>query len=140
VLIWTLVIANLLAALMFLAIGRWLALVPFIKVGLLLPFVLLLALVAAYLGSGSWESLGLLVGLGLLGYGFKRCDWPRAPFVIGLTLGPIMDISLHQSLAIWGWRFMFRPIALFLALATVVTVATSLRRSRSRGNPNHASA
>jgi TctA family transporter len=77
----------------------------------------------------------LLVGLGLLGYGLKRCEWPRAPFVIGLILGPIMDISLHQSLAIWGPAFVLRPIALCLALATIATVVTSLRsHARRKGD------
>jgi TctA family transporter len=131
-LIWTLVIANVLAAVLFLAIGRWLALVPFLRVGLLVPFVMLLTLVGAYLGSSDPESLILLLAIGLLGYGLKRCAWPRAPFVIGLVLGPIMDISLHQSLAIWGWRFVLRPIAMCLAIAAMATVVVSLRRSRRR--------
>jgi TctA family transporter len=139
VLIWTLVIANILAALLFFAIGRWLALVPFLRVGLLVPFVMVLTLVGAYLGSGDSESLILLVGLGLLGYGLKRCDWPRAPFVIGLVLGPIMDISLHQSLAIWGWRFVMRPLALTLALAALATVIVAVHRARARGEEARAS-
>jgi putative tricarboxylic transport membrane protein len=132
ILIWTLVIANVLAALVFLGIGRWLALVPYLAPGLLVPFVLLLTLVGGYLGGGSWETLPLLVAIGVLGYLFKRCDWPRAPFVIGLVLGPIMDVSLHQSLAIWGPRFVLRPVALLLALGTVVTVALAWRRRRAR--------
>jgi TctA family transporter len=127
ILIWTLVIANVLAAIMFLAISRWLALVTTLRAGLLVPFVLLLTLVGGYAGSGNWQSLVLLVAMGLLGYGLKRCGWPRAPFVIGVSLGPIMDISLHQSLAIWGPRFMLRPIALVLLAATLVTLAMSLR-------------
>jgi TctA family transporter len=139
VLIWTLVIANILAALLFFAIGRWLALVPFLRVGLLVPFVMVLTLVGAYLGSGDSESLILLVGLGLLGYGLKRCDWPRAPFVIGLVLGPIMDISLHQSLTIWGWRFVMRPLALTLALAALATVIVAVHRARARGEEARAS-
>ena len=63
---------------------------------------------------------------------FKHCDWPRAPFVIGIILGPIMELSLHQSLAIWGVGFVFRPVALSLAFATLITVVVSLRRAGSR--------
>ncbi len=127
ILIWTLVVANVLAALMFLAIGRWLALVTFMRSGLLVPFVLLLTFVGGYAGGGNWQSLMVLVALGVLGYGLKRCDWPRSPFVIGMALGPVMDISLHQSLAIWGPAFVFRPIAMALALATLATIVASLR-------------
>ena len=132
ILIWTLVIANLLGALMFFLVGRWLALVVHVRGGLLVPFILLLTCMGAYLGGGSWENLLLLVALGVLGCAFKHCDWPRAPFVIGLTLGPIMELSLHQSLAIWGLGFVFRPVALSLAFATLITVVVSLRRAGSR--------
>jgi TctA family transporter len=96
------------------------------------PFILLLTCVGAYLGGGSWENLLLLVALGVLGCAFKHCDWPRAPFVIGIILGPIMELSLHQSLAIWGVGFVFRPVALLLAFATLITVVVSLRRAGSR--------
>ena len=140
ILIWTLVIANVLAALMFLAIGRWLALVVFLRAGLLVPFVILFALVGGYLGSGSWESLIVMVLLGILGYGLKRCRWPRAPFVIGIVLGPVMEISLHQSLTIWGPRFALRPVALGLALATVATLVTSWWRARARRGGERAAA
>ena len=132
ILIWTLVIANLMGALMFFLVGRWLALVVHVRGGLLVPFILLLTCLGAYLGGGSWENLLLLVALGVLGCAFKHCDWPRAPFVIGIILGPIMELSLHQSLAIWGVGFVFRPVALSLAFATLITVVVSLRRAGSR--------
>lgn len=132
ILIWTLVIANLMAAIMFFLVGRWLALVVHVRGGLLVPFILLLTCLGAYLGGGSWENLLLLVALGVLGCAFKHCDWPRAPFVIGIILGPIMELSLHQSLAIWGVGFVFRPVAFSLAIATLITVVVSLRKARSR--------
>jgi TctA family transporter len=132
ILIWTLVIANVLAAVLFLAIGRWLILVASLRPALLLPFVLLLTLLGAYLGMSSWQSLVVLLSLGIFGYGLKRSGWPRAPFAIGVVLGPLVEISLHQSLTIWGLAFIFRPIALGLALATLATVAVSVRRARAR--------
>jgi TctA family transporter len=138
ILIWTLVIANVMAALMFLLIGRWLALIVFMRTGLFVPFVLLLVFVGGYISGGDWENLIVLVGLGALAYGLKRCDWPRAPLVIGIVLGPVMDISLHQSLAIWGPEFVLRPIALGLALATVATILVSWRRTRALSEGNRA--
>jgi TctA family transporter len=138
ILIWTLVIANVLAALMFLLIGRWLALVVFLRTGLFVPFVLLLTFVGGYIGDGNWESVLVLVFLGVLAYGLKRAGWPRAPFVIGVVLGPVMDISLHQALAIWGPSFVLRPIALLLALATIATVVVSWRRTRAAGKGERA--
>ena len=140
VLIWTLVVANVLAALMFLAVGRWLALVVHLRAGLLVPFVLLLACVGSFLGGGSWENLILLVVLGVLGTAMKRHHWPRAPFVIGLVLGPIMELSLHQALTIWGPAFVLRPVALALAAATVATIVVSIRTTARRKGAARAAA
>jgi len=140
VLIWTLVVANVLGALMFLAVGRWLALVVHLRAGLLVPFVLLLACVGSFLGGGSWENLLLLVVLGVLGAAMKRHHWPRAPFVIGLVLGPIMELSLHQALTIWGPSFVLRPVALGLAIATLATVAVSIRTASRRKGGSRAAA
>ena len=139
ILIWTLVIANVLAAVMFLAIGRWLAIVVRLRAGLLVPFVLLLACVGSYLGGGTWENLLVLIVLGILGCAMKRHHWPRAPFVIGLVLGPIMEVSLHQALTIWGPSFVLRPVALALEAATLATVVVSIRMaSRRKGIPGAA--
>jgi putative tricarboxylic transport membrane protein len=130
VLIWTLVVANVVAALVFFGIGRWLVLVVSIRPGVLVPTILLLALLGAFVGDGHEESLLVLAALGVVGYALKRCDWPRAPFVIGIVLGRLMEISLHQSLAIWGWTFPLRGGALVLLAAIVATVVVSWRSRR----------
>ena len=135
ILIWTLVIANVLAAVCFLGLGRWLAQVASIRSGLLVPFVLLLTLIGGYVGAGDWESVVLLVGLGLAGYALKRGDWPRAPLVIGIVLGPLMEVSLHQALAIWGPGFVFRPLAALLASIIAVTIVASWRAARRTRQP-----
>ena len=40
--------------------------------------------------------------MGSLGYLFKRHDWPRAPFIIGVILGKIAEDSLLKAIGIWG--------------------------------------
>jgi TctA family transporter len=130
-LIWTLVISNVLAALMFLGLARWLVLVIRLRAGLIVPFVLLFAAVGSYVAGGR-HSLILLAAFGVLGVALTRAGWPRAPFVIGVILGPIMEISLHQALTIWGPAFVLRPVALVLVLAIVASVLVSLRRARAR--------
>jgi TctA family transporter len=117
-LIWTLVIANLVCVVMFLAIARWLGLLSFIR--------------GAYLGHARWENLVMLVVLGAVGYGLQRFDWPRAPFVIGLVLGPIAENSLHKALGIWGPAFFVRPISLILIGLIVLSVVFALIRRNKR--------
>jgi putative tricarboxylic transport membrane protein len=56
---------------------------------------------------------------------------PVAPLVVGLILGQMLDVSLHQSLIISGgswWVFFQSPVsAVFLALAVLsLTSGTGL--------------
>ncbi len=135
-LIWALVIANVLAVVMFLGIAPWLGLLAFVRGGLLIPFVLVLAMLGSYLSRGHWENLVIIIVFGILGYGLKRFRWPRPPFVIGLVLGPIAEQSLHKALALWGPAFMLRPISLILIAIIVDTLGLTLYRRRN-GAPSH---
>lgn len=129
--IWALVVANVVAVFMFLAVARWVGLLSFVRGGLLIPFVLVLALLGSYLSRGQWENMLIILSLGLLGYGLKRFNWPRPPFVIGLVLGPIAEDSLHKALALWGPAFLLRPISIILVVIILGTVVFSIIRSRN---------
>ena len=131
-LIWALVIANLLAVVMFLGVAKWLGLLAFVRGGLLIPFVLVLAMLGSYLSRGHWENLVIIVVFGILGYGLKRFGWSRPPFVIGLVLGPIAERSLHKALALWGPAFLLRPISLVLIAIIVVTLTFAFISRRTR--------
>jgi TctA family transporter len=133
ILIWTLVLSNLLAVVLFLLLGRWMCAVMLWPSTLIAPFVLLFAMLGSYLSSGHWQSIPVLLGLGVLGYGLKLRDWPRAPFVIGVILGGVMEMSLRQSLTIWGPAFMLRPIALVLIGLSLLSLSYSLFRERGFG-------
>ena len=138
-LIWALVIANLLAVVMFLGVTRWIGLLAFVRGGLLIPFVLILCMMGSYLSRGHWENLVLLVLLGFLGYGLKRFRWPRPPFGIGLGLGPIAEKSLHQAMQLWGPAFLLRPLSLVLvAIITVTLIFAVVRQIGQKGRmPSH---
>ncbi len=112
--IWTLVLANIICVAMLLAVAPWLSLIAFLRVSLLIPFVLVLALLGCYLGAGAWQNLLLVFFLGGLGYLLKRHRWPRPPFVIGVVLGPIAEDSLNKAMALWGPSFLLRPLSLVL--------------------------
>jgi len=129
-LIWTLVVANILAMLALLVATRWVALLTFIRGGLLIPFVLILCMFGAFLAEGRWENLVLLAVLSTLGYGFLRFDWPRAPFAIGVVLGGIAEQSLHKALALWGMGFFLRPLSLVLIALIALTAGWAVYRAR----------
>ena len=61
-LIWALALANMLSVFVFLAIAPVFSLLVFVRGALLIPFVLVLAFLGAYLTDAAWENMVLLVG------------------------------------------------------------------------------
>jgi putative tricarboxylic transport membrane protein len=121
-LIWALALANILSVFVFLAMAPAFSLLVFVRGALLIPFVIVLAFLGAYLSDSSWQNMILLVVIGVLGYFLKKFGWPRPPFVIGLVLGSIAEDSLHKALAIWGPTFFLRPLSLVFIAMIVLTV------------------
>jgi putative tricarboxylic transport membrane protein len=44
--------------------------------------------------------LSMLAGFGVLGFLMRRFDYPIAPVVVGLILGPVAESQLRRALAI----------------------------------------
>ena len=139
-LIWALALANFLSVFVFLLMAPAFSLLVYVRGNLLIPFVLVLAFLGAYLSEAAWENILLLVGIGVIGYFLKKHGWPRPPFVIGLVLGPIAEGSLNKALAIWGPTFFMRPLSLVLIALIFLTIATYIwrehRSAKTKGQNN----
>lgn len=98
----------------------------------LYPPILALCITGVFSQANSIEDCWLLVGFGVLGWAMKRYDWPAAPMILGLVLGPIFESSLRQSLTMShgsGMIFMSRPIsAILIAIAAIAIVAPVIAR------------
>lgn len=129
-LIWALVVGNIIAVSFLLFVARWVAILTFIRGGLLIPFVFILCVLGAYINEGQWQNLVILVILSAIGYGLLKFGWPRAPFAIGLVLGGIAEKSLHQALALWGLEFFLRPLSLALIALIVLTIGYAIYKGR----------
>ncbi len=132
-LIWALALANLLSIFVFLLLAPAFSLLVHVKGGLLIPFVIVLAFLGAFLSETAWQNMLLMAGLGVLGYYLKKYGWPRPPFVIGLVLGGIAEDSIFKALAIWGPTFFLRPLSLVLIAMIVLTIAAYIYRLRYPG-------
>ena len=129
-LIWALVVGNLIAVSFLLFITRWVAVLTFINATMLVPFIVVLVVIGAYVNEGQWENLLILLAMSMVGYAMLRANWPRAPFVIGLVLGRIAEESLHKAMDLWGLAFFTRPISLVLIGMIVATIIFAILRSR----------
>jgi putative tricarboxylic transport membrane protein len=61
--------------------------------------ILVFAMIGIWGLSGSWMDLLLMVLVGLMGYVFRVYDFPIAPVLIGLILGPMAETYLRTALA-----------------------------------------
>ena len=136
-LIWALVVGNLIAVSFLLFITRWVAVLTFINATMLVPFIVVLVVIGAYVNEGQWENLLILLAMSCVGYAMLRANWPRAPFVIGLVLGRIAEESLHKALDLWGMAFFTRPISLVLIAMIIATIALAIYRSRKPNALDH---
>jgi putative tricarboxylic transport membrane protein len=83
----------------------------------LTPGVAALAFVAVYAVNGSAFDLVLMTMFGVVGYLMRKLDFPLAPVVLGLVLGPLMEKNLRRAMALSGgdWTILFdSPIAIVL--------------------------
>ena len=110
-----------------------------IPYGYLYPIILLTSFVGAYAISNNMFSVWLVLVFGLIGFVFKEFDFPIAPFVLGVVLGPLLEKSMVQTSAIGQGSFavlLQSPISVsVLVLALLIGVGpwivTRLRRRRS---------
>jgi putative tricarboxylic transport membrane protein len=135
-LVWTLIaslfIGNVILLLLNLPlVGLWVRLLH-IPSAWLYPGILVISTVGVYGASNSLFDVGLLYVFGLLGYGMRRFDFPVAPLVVGLILGPMLEQSMRQALTIsqgqWS-TFVTRPLsASLLAIALALMIGPVLWR------------
>jgi putative tricarboxylic transport membrane protein len=81
-----------------------LALIPVFVWALRMPFtvlcavVLVLCIVGGFAPSQKMHDVWLIAGFGVVGYLLRKADYPMAPLVLAIVLGPLMESSFRQSL------------------------------------------
>ena len=92
----------------------------------LAPAVTILSFIAVYAVNNSSLDLLLMTGFGLLGYAMRKTDFPLAPVILGLVLGPLMEKNLRRALSIsdGDWTVLFSsPIAMVIWIVAIVMLA-----------------
>jgi putative tricarboxylic transport membrane protein len=67
---------------------------------LLFPLIILCCFIGVYsLNSNVYEILVMIL-FGFIGYVLRKMEYPLAPFILAMVLGPIMETSFQQSMTI----------------------------------------
>jgi len=127
-----LVLSNLLATGVCIAITRPAARIAFLKSNLLIPALMLFVLFGAYVAYPHPYTLVLTLAFGVLGYLMMRFDWARAPLLVGFILGPLAENNLVISLSSYGAAFLVRPIPLGCMAVMALVVFVAVRRGVGR--------
>jgi putative tricarboxylic transport membrane protein len=140
--VWTVIASMFIGNVMLLVlnlplVGLWARLtrVPF---GIMAPVILMLSMIGAYTVRNNMFDVQVAVVFGVIGYFLQKHHWPVMPLILCFILGPLMESSFMQSMAMSGGDLMIflrRPIALTLILAAAGMLALSLymvRRTRKR--------
>lgn len=102
--------------------------------------ILIFATVGVYGMRQSAFDLVLLYGVGLLGVLMRRFDFPAAPVIVGMILGPLAEAQLRNAMSIGegSWTvFLQRPMSVFLLIvvAAVLVMPRAVRWWSSRRPP-----
>ncbi len=122
-LVWALIASMYIGNVMLLVlnlplVGVWVKLLKIPKAPLYAG-ILIFATVGVYGMRQSAFDLFLLYAIGLLGVVMRRFDFPTAPVVVGMILGPLAEAQLRNAMSIGEGKwtvFVERPGSLFLVI------------------------
>src|SRR6266498_1597525 len=122
---------NVLGVMMVLAFVPLFAAILRVPFAILTPLIVSVCAVGAYSVNGRMIDIWYMLIFGVIGYAFKKLDYPLAPLVLALVLGDLAENALRQSLIMSQGSlliFLGRPIsgaitavALFFFALPVIT-------------------
>ena len=130
--VWVIVVANIIAAILALFLQKWLILLCYLRSTIMVPLVLGTMLVGATMANQSFGDVVLFFLFGVFGYVFKHADWPRVPLIMGLIMGKLAEQYLFLSTNLHGFKWLTdRPIVWVIGAVTIaVVVVPTIRRYR----------
>ena len=138
-LVWTLIaslyIGNVMLLVLILPlVGLWVKLLKIPK-SQLYAGILIFATVGVYAMRQSALDLVFMYVVGLLGVLMRRYDFPAAPVIVGMILGPLAEAQMRNAVSIGEGSFRVfvdRPmsLALLIVIAAVLVLPRALRLTR----------
>jgi len=106
----------------------------------LAPIIFVLCIIGGYAPTQDMHDIWLMLIFGVVGYLMRKLDYPMAPVVLAIVLGPLAEPAMRQSLLISNGSFMIffeRPFAGTIMVTAIVLfllpLIRVLKRARGRG-------
>jgi putative tricarboxylic transport membrane protein len=94
-----------------------------VRFAILMPIIVYVCAIGAYAVSNRMVDVYYMMGFGVLGYLFKKLDYPIAPMVLALVLGDMAEQAMRQALIMGQGSpliFFRPPIALPIMIAALI--------------------
>jgi putative tricarboxylic transport membrane protein len=92
--------------------------------------IMVFAVLGTYAVSNSVTEVFIMAAIGVLGFFMRRYDFPIAPVILGVILGPLMESQFRRTLIVSDGdlgAFVRRPLSIgLLAVAAIMVVAPHL--------------
>jgi putative tricarboxylic transport membrane protein len=126
----------------FVAVAVNIALIPLFVWALRTPFatlsaiIIVLCIVGGFAPNGRMHDVWLIVGFGIAAFALRKAEYPMAPLVLALVLGPLMERSFRQTLiGAQGdvTEFVTRPISgTLMAISLLLFALPIIKHFRGR--------
>jgi putative tricarboxylic transport membrane protein len=112
--------------------ARWMLRVVSVPQAALFPVVLVLCVIGAFALDNTMANVYILAAFGVLGYAMAKCQFPLAPFILGVILGDQIEINLVRAVMTDAnpWLFFTRPISGVLLALSVISIVAALWQHR----------
>jgi putative tricarboxylic transport membrane protein len=108
--------------------------------GILLPLIIVLSVVGSFAINGNMFDVRVMLFFGLLGYFMQKFDFPAAPVVLALILGPMAERDLVNSMQMAKVPLLeyyaTRPLCwlffVFIILSIAGPVMAAVKKSKKR--------
>ncbi len=117
--------------------------------GIILPLIVVLSVVGTFAVQNSVTDVYWMLAFGILGYFLKVYGFPVAPVILGIILGPLMDVSYRRAMIsarddvmIFAGEFFTSPLSLILTLSLIAIIVgqtplwARLRRRKTAEAPS----
>ncbi|MFY0546034.1 tripartite tricarboxylate transporter permease [Brevibacillus sp. H7] len=108
-----------------------------IPYGVMAPIILMFCTIGAYSVRNHIFDVFVALVFGVLGYVLMKYRWPVVPLILCFILGPLLEESLLQSMAMSAGNpaiFFERPISLGILILSAILLVVSLKLMRRTKN------
>ncbi|MCL4439229.1 MAG: tripartite tricarboxylate transporter permease [Firmicutes bacterium] len=127
--VYSIFVTMFIAYLAMIVFGIW-TLRVFVKIlnvdySILAPIILILCVIGVFTLRNSVFDVMLSFGFGIVGYFMRKYQYPIAPMIIGLVLGPLAEVNFRRAFIMSDFNLLgviLRPITAVLLLISLASV------------------